>query len=85
MNDVTLHRKGSSSSLRTLSLAGFKKRFAAFKREWAPLLAAKERWDDEYNFPAGRWAGQGIDPRYAFLKSTTYEGSDKYSWYQRAW
>ncbi|KAL4901202.1 hypothetical protein BDW74DRAFT_160489 [Aspergillus multicolor] len=43
--------------------AKLKKRLAAVKKEWGPGLAAKESWDDEYNFPAGRWAGQGLDPR----------------------
>ncbi|KAL4809839.1 hypothetical protein BDV18DRAFT_129741 [Aspergillus unguis] len=67
-NVVAMTRKGSSSSLRStmsaLSVASVKERFASFKRVWGPCLAAKESWEDEYNFPAGRWAGQGLDPRY---------------------
>lgn len=43
--------------------AKLKKRLAAVKKEWGPGLAAKEYWDDVYNFPSGRWAGQGLDPR----------------------
>ena len=43
--------------------AKLKKRLAAVKKEWGPGLAAKECWDDVYNFPSGRWAGQGLDPR----------------------
>jgi hypothetical protein len=31
------------------------------KKEWGPLLAAKEQWNDEYNFPPGRFAGQGTE------------------------
>jgi hypothetical protein len=31
------------------------------KKEWGPLLAAKEHLDDEYNFPPGRYAGQGVE------------------------
>lgn len=26
---------------------------------WAVLMPAKSNLDDEYNFPSGRWAGQG--------------------------
>ncbi|KAL6230847.1 hypothetical protein BDW75DRAFT_234070 [Aspergillus navahoensis] len=40
-----------------------KKRLSAVKKEWGPGLAAKEDWDDEYNFPGGRWAGQGLERR----------------------
>lgn len=27
--------------------------------EWAVLMPAKSREDEEYEFPQGRWAGQG--------------------------
>jgi hypothetical protein len=37
-----------------------KKGFAHFRETWGPLLAAKEDWDDEYNFSEGRYAGQGL-------------------------
>ncbi|KAJ5351130.1 hypothetical protein N7452_000104 [Penicillium brevicompactum] len=30
------------------------------KKEWGPLMAAKEHLYDEYTFPPGRYAGQGI-------------------------
>ncbi|KAI9925385.1 hypothetical protein ASPWEDRAFT_184205 [Aspergillus wentii DTO 134E9] len=32
------------------------------KKTWGPLLAAREDWQDEYNFNPGRWAGQGWEP-----------------------
>ncbi|KAL5335549.1 hypothetical protein BJX70DRAFT_313504 [Aspergillus crustosus] len=37
-----------------------KMRFADIKRHWGPLLAAKEGWDDEYNFSSGRYAGESV-------------------------
>ncbi|KAL2822437.1 hypothetical protein BJX63DRAFT_427005 [Aspergillus granulosus] len=40
-------------------LEKMKKRLAHIRKEWGPLLAAKEEWDDEYNFAEGRYAGQG--------------------------
>ncbi|KAL4928141.1 uncharacterized protein BDV17DRAFT_291889 [Aspergillus undulatus] len=61
------HKDGSASSIRSSSSAffsKFKKHFANFKAEWGPCMAAKTAWDDEYNFPAGRWAGQGLDPTW---------------------
>ncbi|KAL5333188.1 hypothetical protein BJX70DRAFT_381711 [Aspergillus crustosus] len=51
----------TSSSASTSTLSKLKKHLAAVKQTWGPLLPAKEHWDDEYNFPAGRWAGQGLD------------------------
>ncbi|KAL2835579.1 hypothetical protein BJY01DRAFT_223445 [Aspergillus pseudoustus] len=41
-----------------------KKHLAHIKEQWGPGLAAKTYWDEEYNFPAGRWAGQGWEPSY---------------------
>ncbi|KAL3486700.1 hypothetical protein BJX62DRAFT_241755 [Aspergillus germanicus] len=35
-----------------------KKGFVHFRETWGPLLAAKQEWDDEYNFSEGRYAGQ---------------------------
>lgn len=32
------------------------------QKTWGPLMAAKEHMDDDYNFPAGRSAGQGCAP-----------------------
>lgn len=29
--------------------------------EWAVLMPAKSDLDDDYDFPQGRWAGQGGD------------------------
>ncbi|RDW90738.1 uncharacterized protein DSM5745_02513 [Aspergillus mulundensis] len=59
---ATLSAKRSFGSLRSTmsALSKFKKRLAAIKEEWGPLMAAKESWDDEYNFPAGRRAGQRL-------------------------
>ncbi|KAL3435929.1 hypothetical protein BDV09DRAFT_63826 [Aspergillus tetrazonus] len=34
-------------------LSKLKKRLAAIKEEWGPLMAAKEEGNEEYNFPAG--------------------------------
>lgn len=36
-----------------------KEQFHHIQKTWGPLMAAKEHLDDEYNFPAGRYAGQG--------------------------
>lgn len=72
MADLTMSRvssadnKSQSSSIRSKASSisvSIKKRFSSFKEQWGPGLAAKEHWDDEYTFPAGRWAGQGLDPR----------------------
>ncbi|KAJ5179367.1 hypothetical protein N7492_002577 [Penicillium capsulatum] len=41
----------------TLS-SNVKSRFKAFQKKWGPLMPAKEHLFDEYNFPAGRYAGQ---------------------------
>lgn len=30
------------------------------RKEWGPLMAAKEHLYDEYTFPPGRYAGQGL-------------------------
>ncbi|CAG8925960.1 unnamed protein product [Penicillium salamii] len=30
------------------------------KKEWGPLMAAKDHLYDEYTFPPGRYAGQGL-------------------------
>ncbi|KAL4869890.1 hypothetical protein BDV12DRAFT_167028 [Aspergillus spectabilis] len=59
-------QKTQSPSLhsKTSTFSKLKKRLAAVKQEWGPCLPAKEHWDDEYNFPAGRWAGQGLDYSY---------------------
>lgn len=41
------------------SLSALRDRWA----EWAPLMPAKSNLDAEYNFPYGRWAGQGPSGR----------------------
>ncbi|KAL4779278.1 hypothetical protein BJX76DRAFT_341291 [Aspergillus varians] len=53
----------SSIQSKPSTFSKIKQRLSAIKKEWAPLLPAKESWDDEYNFPPGRWAGQGCDSR----------------------
>ncbi|KAL2871197.1 uncharacterized protein BJX67DRAFT_343779 [Aspergillus lucknowensis] len=35
-----------------------KKCMDRIRENWGPLLAAKDEWDDEYNFSSGRYAGQ---------------------------
>ncbi|KAJ5988456.1 hypothetical protein N7481_003666 [Penicillium waksmanii] len=44
----------------TTSPSGFKRRWQDIRKKWGPLMAAKEHLDDEYTFPPGRYAGQGI-------------------------
>lgn len=39
-----------------LNLRGMREKWAT---SWAPLMAAKSHLDSEYNFPKGRYAGQG--------------------------
>lgn len=36
-----------------------KSHWQSIKKEWGPLMAAKEDLYDEYTFPPGRYAGQG--------------------------
>ncbi|KAL3482075.1 hypothetical protein BJX99DRAFT_252793 [Aspergillus californicus] len=43
---------------KTSHFSKFKRRLAAVKQEWGPLLPAKTHWDDEYNFNPGPWAGK---------------------------
>lgn len=40
-----------------------KKHLHNVHEKWGPLMAAKEDLDDEYNFPQGPYAGQGIPKR----------------------
>ncbi|KKK18212.1 hypothetical protein P175DRAFT_0500497 [Aspergillus ochraceoroseus IBT 24754] len=60
--DLKEREQERDNSLRrkTSKLSKIKQHLRNIKREWGPLLAAKENWDDEYNFPPGRYAGQGI-------------------------
>jgi hypothetical protein len=44
----------------TTSPSGFKRRWQDIRKKWGPLMAAKVHLDDEYTFPPGRYAGQGI-------------------------
>ncbi|KAJ5234645.1 uncharacterized protein N7469_003813 [Penicillium citrinum] len=42
------------------SASSFKRHLKDIRKKWGPLMAAKTHLDDEYNFPPGRYAGQGI-------------------------
>ena len=42
------------------AISRLKKHIKDVQVKWGPLLAAKEDMFDEYNFPPGRYAGQGI-------------------------
>lgn len=39
-------------------LQRLKKQWKEIKKEWGPLMAAKEDLYDEYTFPPGRYSGQ---------------------------
>jgi hypothetical protein len=59
--DDTAQQKSSKPAI----LAQLKKRLHEIRAKWGPLMAAKEDWSDEYNFPPGRHAGhrhQGTIP-----------------------
>jgi hypothetical protein len=49
----TTQEKSHTSPLRRL-----KKQWKEIKKEWGPLMAAKEDLYDEYTFPPGRYSGQ---------------------------
>ncbi|KAJ5774396.1 hypothetical protein N7457_009292 [Penicillium paradoxum] len=55
VEDFHSHHESHASPLQRL-----KKRWKHIQKKWGPLMAAKENWDDEYTFPSGRYAGQGI-------------------------
>lgn len=65
--------KSSSSSITEMSVTSkshnetvisrLKKHMESVQKKWGPLMAAKEDLDDEYNFPQGPYAGQGIPKR----------------------
>ncbi|PTU20480.1 hypothetical protein P175DRAFT_0501099 [Aspergillus ochraceoroseus IBT 24754] len=48
------HRDSSQSTL----FGRLKKNLSQCREKWGPLLAAKENWNDEYNFTSGRSAGE---------------------------
>ncbi|CEJ61061.1 hypothetical protein PMG11_09606 [Penicillium brasilianum] len=68
-----MSKSSSSSSLTEMSVTSkshnettisrLKKRMESVQKKWAPLMAAKQDLDDEYNFPSGPYAGQGIPKR----------------------
>ena len=41
-------------------LLRIKNHWQSIKKDWGPLMAAKEHLYDEYTFPPGRYAGQGL-------------------------
>ncbi|OQE24160.1 hypothetical protein PENFLA_c010G07528 [Penicillium flavigenum] len=45
------------------AMSRLKKHIKDVQVKWGPLMAAKEDVFDEYNFPPGRYAGQGIKER----------------------
>ncbi|KAF3392441.1 hypothetical protein F1880_008675 [Penicillium rolfsii] len=48
----------TSKSPNESTISRLKKHIANIRKEWGPLMAAKEGLDDEYNFPPGPYAGQ---------------------------
>ncbi|KAL4864151.1 hypothetical protein BDV12DRAFT_201384 [Aspergillus spectabilis] len=54
-----------------------KTRFVVIKRQWGPLMAAKQDWQDEYNFSSGRYAGQRPEERVTVVatKTTAADGT----------
>lgn len=49
-----------SDNIKHESPSSFKRHLKDIRKKWGPLMAAKTHLDDEYNFPPGRYAGQGI-------------------------
>ncbi|KAJ5281020.1 hypothetical protein N7478_006392 [Penicillium angulare] len=47
------------SSPNTSTVLRIKQYLKHTQKKWGPLMAAKESWEDEYNFPAGRYAETG--------------------------
>ncbi|KAL4887916.1 hypothetical protein BDV59DRAFT_189654 [Aspergillus ambiguus] len=48
----------SISSQRSSAISRIAAHLQHVKKRWGPLMAAKQHWEDEYNFPAGPYAGQ---------------------------
>lgn len=64
IEDLDMTSKGSTHS--TTILSNIKDRLKTLRKTWGPLMPAKDHLFDEYNFPAGRYAGQddsNISPR----------------------
>ncbi|KAJ5834919.1 hypothetical protein N7447_000945 [Penicillium robsamsonii] len=53
VEDLNATQKSHPSPLQRL-----KKQWKEIKKEWGPLMAAKEDIYDEYTFPPGRYSGQ---------------------------
>ncbi|KAL5360097.1 hypothetical protein BJX96DRAFT_68205 [Aspergillus floccosus] len=60
VKDTTSMSNSSISSQRSRVIDRITTRLQEVKKRWGPLMAAKEHWEDEYNFPPGRYAGQGL-------------------------
>ncbi|KAJ5151174.1 uncharacterized protein N7482_010426 [Penicillium canariense] len=54
--DISSTKKSADGTI----LSRLKKHMEGVQKKWGPLMAAKQDLDDEYNFPPGRHAGQGI-------------------------
>ncbi|KAJ6083971.1 hypothetical protein N7486_010771 [Penicillium sp. IBT 16267x] len=52
----------SSKSQHHTTISRIKQQLKRTQKKWGPLMFAKESWDDEYNFPPGRYAGQDTRP-----------------------
>jgi len=52
----------SSNPHHDTTISRIKQSLRRTQKKWGPLMAAKEFWDDEYNFPPGRYAGQDDRP-----------------------
>ncbi|KAJ5929486.1 hypothetical protein N7454_006436 [Penicillium verhagenii] len=51
-----------TSTPRNDTISRIKQHLKRTQQRWGPLMAAKESWEDEYNFPPGRHAGQDDRP-----------------------
>jgi hypothetical protein len=51
----------------TNALSKIRHRLLELKSTWGPALAAKQHWEDEYNFPPGRHAGQASNREEIYL------------------
>lgn len=58
--DVKDSDANSTISQKQEFASAFKRRLQDVRKKWGPLMAAKTHLDDEYTFPPGRYAGQGI-------------------------
>lgn len=59
VKDTASSSASSINSQRPSTISNLKERLHHIQKTWGPLMAAKAHLDDEYNFPPGRYAGQG--------------------------